>query len=59
MGSREMEVVTSSYRKDFELKSMNNQALFSLFDMIICEPAIKQGKPNPDIFFVAKDRLAE
>ncbi|KAG0000084.1 glutathione synthase [Modicella reniformis] len=55
------QVATSSYRKNFELKSMNNQALFSLFDVVICgdDPAVKQGKPNPDIFFVARDRLAE
>ncbi|KAG0355548.1 HAD-like domain-containing protein [Gamsiella multidivaricata] len=54
-------VATSSYRKNFELKSMNNQALFELFDVIVCgdDPAIKHGKPNPDIFFVARDRLAK
>ncbi|KAG0330404.1 glutathione synthase [Dissophora globulifera] len=54
-------VATSSYRKNFELKSMNNQDLFSLFDVIVCgdDPAIKHGKPNPDIFYVARDRLAQ
>ncbi|KAG0013841.1 glutathione synthase [Entomortierella chlamydospora] len=53
-------VATSSYRKNFELKSKNNQALFSLFDVIVCgdDSAIVRGKPNPDIFFVARDRLA-
>ncbi|KAF9916084.1 hypothetical protein BX616_004653 [Lobosporangium transversale] len=52
-------VATSSYRKNFDLKSMNNQELFTLFDVIVCgdDPAIHHGKPNPDIFFVAKDRL--
>ncbi|KAG0348689.1 glutathione synthase [Podila humilis] len=54
-------VATSSYHKNFVLKSSNNQELFSLFDVIVCgdDPAIKNGKPNPDIFFVARDRLAE
>ncbi|KAG0054338.1 glutathione synthase [Gryganskiella cystojenkinii] len=54
-------VATSSYRKNFDLKATNNQHLFSLFDVIVCgdDPAILHGKPNPDIFFVARDRLAE
>ncbi|KAF9431064.1 glutathione synthase [Podila epigama] len=54
-------VATSSYREKFLLKSTNNQELFSLFDVIVCgdDPAIKHGKPSPDIFFVARDRLAE
>ncbi|OAQ28143.1 HAD-like protein [Linnemannia elongata AG-77] len=54
-------VATSSYRKNFNLKSMNNQHLFTLFDVIVCgdDPAIQNGKPNPDIFFVARDRLKE
>ncbi|KAF9435360.1 glutathione synthase [Entomortierella beljakovae] len=54
-------VATSSYRRNFELKSTNNQALFSLFDVIVCgdDPAIALGKPNPDIFYVARDRLAK
>ncbi|KAG0225971.1 glutathione synthase [Actinomortierella wolfii] len=53
-------VATSSFKKNFELKSQNNQDLFSLFDVIVCgdDPAIKRGKPNPDIFYVARDRLA-
>lgn len=52
-------VATSSHRVNFEIKSRNNQDLFTLFDVIVCgdDPAIKQGKPNPDIFYVAKDRL--
>ncbi|KAF9193874.1 glutathione synthase [Haplosporangium sp. Z 11] len=35
--------------------------LFSLFDVIVCgdDPAIINGKPNPDIFYVARDRLAQ
>lgn len=54
-------MATSSYRKNFNLKSMNNQHLFTLFDVIVCgdDPAIQNGKPNPDIFFVARDRLKE
>ncbi|KAG0199715.1 glutathione synthase [Mortierella sp. GBA30] len=54
-------VATSSYRKNFNIKSMNNQDLFTLFDVIVCgdDAAINRGKPNPDIFFVARDRLAQ
>ncbi|KAK3840956.1 MAG: HAD-like domain-containing protein [Linnemannia gamsii] len=54
-------VATSSYHKNFILKSTNNQPLFTLFDVIVCgdDPAIHLGKPNPDIFFVARDRLKE
>ncbi|KAK3811787.1 MAG: HAD-like domain-containing protein [Benniella sp.] len=52
-------VATSSHRVNFELKSRNNQDLFQLFDVIVCgdDPAIKRGKPNPDIFYIAKERL--
>ncbi|KAF9929748.1 glutathione synthase [Mortierella alpina] len=54
-------VATSSYRKNFNLKATNNQDLFGLFDVIVCgdDPAIAQGKPSPDIFYVARDRLAQ
>ena len=54
-------MATSSYRRNFELKATNNQHLFTLFDVIVCgdDPAIVHGKPNPDIFYVARDRLAE
>jgi pseudouridine-5'-monophosphatase len=54
-------VATSSYRKNFDLKATNNQHLFKLFDVIVCgdDAAILHGKPNPDIFYVARDRLAQ
>ncbi|CAI2174661.1 20529_t:CDS:2 [Funneliformis geosporum] len=52
-------VATSSHRKAFEFKSMNNQELFKLFDGIVCgdDPEIKHGKPAPDIFLTARERL--
>ena len=47
-------VATSSSRDLFELKIQNHQ-WFSLFDVIVTgdDPAIKQGKPAPDIFLCA------
>ncbi len=52
-------VATSSHRKAFILKSSQNQDLFSLFDHIVCgdDPAIKNGKPSPDLFIEAASRL--
>jgi len=52
-------VATSSHKYSFEVKSKNNQELFSLFDDIICgdDPLIKHGKPSPDIFLLARKRL--
>jgi len=42
------------------VKAKNNHALFSLFDNnIVCgdDPNITRGKPAPDIFHVARERL--
>ncbi|CAG8570481.1 8231_t:CDS:2 [Paraglomus brasilianum] len=53
-------VATSSCRATFLLKAKNNHALFSLFDNnIVCgdDPKITRGKPAPDIFHVARERL--
>ncbi|CAG8585861.1 2324_t:CDS:2 [Funneliformis caledonium] len=52
-------VATSSHRKAYEDKSMNNQDLFKLFDAIVCgdDPEIKHGKPAPDLFLTARERL--
>ncbi|RKP06564.1 HAD-like domain-containing protein [Thamnocephalis sphaerospora] len=52
-------VATGSYRAAYELKTQRHQALFSLFDVVVLsdDPAIKQGKPAPDLFEEARKRL--
>ncbi|CAJ0628650.1 162_t:CDS:2 [Entrophospora sp. SA101] len=52
-------VATSSHKYNFEIKAKNNQELFSLFDSITCgdDPLIKHGKPSPDLFLLACERL--
>jgi len=54
-----MVVATSSHRSNFEIKSRNNQELFRLFGSVICgdDPNIKNGKPAPDLFLAACERL--
>jgi len=48
-------VATSSYQAAFALKTSRHQPWFKIFDCIIMgdHPAIKQGKPAPDIFLQA------
>ncbi|SAM04619.1 hypothetical protein [Absidia glauca] len=52
-------VATSSTRSKFELKTSQNKDLFALFDFIVCgdDDGIKNGKPSPDLFLVAQQRL--
>ncbi|KAI9496522.1 HAD-like domain-containing protein [Zychaea mexicana] len=54
-----MAVATSSTRSKFELKTSLNDELFSLFDYIVCgdDAGIERGKPAPDIFLAAQQRL--
>lgn len=54
-------VATSSHLEAFKLKTMNNESLFSLFDVIVTgdDPSIKRGKPAPDIFLEAGKRLLQ
>jgi pseudouridine-5'-monophosphatase len=51
-------VATSSTRSLFELKTRQHD-WFELFDMIVTgdDPQIKRGKPAPDIFLTAAQRL--
>lgn len=48
-------VATSSTRHHFDLKSSRHKEWFELFEFVITgdDPAIKKGKPNPDIFLHA------
>lgn len=52
-------MATSSHRSAFNLKSSQNQALFSLFDVIVCgdDAQVKRGKPFPDLFLHAFQQL--
>ena len=51
-------VATSSKRFFFELKTQHHD-WFDLFDCVVTidDPSVKQGKPAPDIFLVAAERL--
>eukprot|EP01119_Soliformovum_irregulare_P020086 TRINITY_DN6468_c0_g1_i1.p1 TRINITY_DN6468_c0_g1~~TRINITY_DN6468_c0_g1_i1.p1 ORF type:complete len:253 (-),score=70.62 TRINITY_DN6468_c0_g1_i1:39-728(-) len=51
-------VATSSHLDYYQLKSQN-KAWFSLFNCIVVgdDPAVKRGKPDPDIFLEAAKRL--
>ncbi|CAG8566498.1 627_t:CDS:2 [Acaulospora colombiana] len=54
-----MVVATSSHRSNFTIKASNNQDLFSMFDSITCgdDPGVNNGKPAPDLFLVAREKL--
>ncbi|NEP43468.1 MAG: HAD-IA family hydrolase [Okeania sp. SIO2H7] len=52
-------VATSSSTEAFKLKTSDRQEWFAIFDRIIVgdDPAIKKGKPSPDIFLIIASRL--
>ena len=52
-------VASSSSQRSFRLKTQYHQAWFDLFDCIVLgdDPALKRGKPAPDIFLLAAERL--
>ncbi len=52
-------VATSSTRHHFNLKSRRHKEWFKIFNFVITgdDPAIKKGKPNPDIFLLAARML--
>lgn len=52
-------VATSSGSRSFRLKTTDHQEWFALFDCIVLgdDPALKRGKPAPDIFLLAAQRL--
>lgn len=53
-------VATSSPRETFDLKTSGHQGLFALFHHVVCgssDPAVRRGKPAPDIFEVCAARF--
>jgi len=52
-------VATSSTRKIFDLKTQHHRDWFSVFDAVITgdDPDLHRGKPAPDIFLLAAERM--
>ena len=52
-------VATSSNRRHFELKSSRHRSWFSIFDCVVIgdDPAVRRGKPAPDMFLLAAERI--
>jgi HAD superfamily hydrolase (TIGR01509 family) len=52
-------VATSTDRHNFELKTRRHQEWFGLFECVVIgdDPAVRHGKPAPDIFLTAAERL--
>ena len=54
-------VATSGASGNFEIKTARHREIFDLFDQTVCggtDPAVKSGKPSPDVFLVAARRLS-
>jgi pseudouridine-5'-monophosphatase len=52
-------VATSSDHRHFGLKVSRHQSWFRIFDCIVIgdDPAVRRGKPAPDMFLLAAERL--
>lgn len=52
-------IASSSVRRSFERKITNHRDWFAIFDCIVLgdDPDVKQGKPAPDTFVIAAQRL--
>lgn len=54
-----MAIATSSHRQNFEMKTVHHQDWLTAFDCIVRgdDPELAAGKPAPDIFLLAAQRL--
>jgi pseudouridine-5'-monophosphatase len=52
-------VASSSHRRDFELKITQHREWFACFQCVVLgdDPEVKRGKPAPDIFLAAANRI--
>ena len=52
-------IASSSHRRDFELKITQHREWFACFQCVVLgdDPAVKHGKPAPDIFLAAAARM--
>ena len=52
-------IATGSSSNDFELKTSSHKDLISMMEFVVKsdDPEVRHGKPNPDIFLVAKQRF--
>ncbi|XP_010913660.1 (DL)-glycerol-3-phosphatase 2 [Elaeis guineensis] len=54
-------VATGSYKRHFELKTQNHGEIFAMMNHVVMgdDPAVKKGKPSPDIFLAAANRFED
>ncbi|CAG8712824.1 8503_t:CDS:2, partial [Racocetra persica] len=50
-------VATNSSRENFNDKASNHRELFDMFDSVTCGDDVKNGKPAPDLFLAACEKM--